>query len=263
MARSFSDRQTELWAFIKRADRKNSKLAIFIHGWRGGYLSTWGDLAQYLEIHADTHDVFREWDYLFLGYETYSVSSLLDIAELVAERWSKASRGEPPFEQQYEKLALVGHSLGTLGIRQLLCALSIQPNGLLTAIKKVLLLGSPMNGSPLAGYADIGPLFDLFRGKVGALHPDSYQINDALRPDGQILKMLHTWNSTVRKNNYPNIPIKVVLGTNDRVVGPKGMTQWDGDTEVRTTPHSHSTLCKVPGGQTEALIIDELKGVLA
>ena len=128
MARAFYDRQKEHWAFVKRTDAPNSGLVIFIHGFRGSYLSTWGQLANFLTFHSDSHKVLKTWDYLFLGYETYSIGSFLEIAAIMAGQWRLASTGAPPFdENKYSRLALFGHSLGTLGIRQMLCAVSEQP----------------------------------------------------------------------------------------------------------------------------------------
>lgn len=91
MTRKFFDRQKERWAYVRRTDRANDGLVIFVHGFRGSYLSTWGELANFLTQHADSDRVLQNWDYLFVGYETYSIDTYLEIARIVASQWKKAS----------------------------------------------------------------------------------------------------------------------------------------------------------------------------
>lgn len=263
MARQTHDHQREKWALIQRTDRANTKLAIFVHGWHGGHLSTWGDLARFLELHADQNRVLGDWDYLFLGYETYSVGNLLNIARIIATQWREASRGNRPFSHRYASLALIGHSLGTLGIRQLLCAVSEQPSGMLRALHCVLFFGSPLNGSPLVSVAGLVRLKDLIKGRWGAALPGAYQINDALRSDGQILQMLQVWNESARHSKIHKLTIKVIIGTDDKVVYRAGLAQWQGD-DVRTRAVGHLQMCKVhyKGANTQALILNELEGEL-
>lgn len=264
MTRQLFDRQKELWAYVRRTDTANQKLVIFIHGFRGTYLSTWGDLADYLNQHADAHHVLREWDYLFLGYETYSIETFLDIARIVAGQWEKASTQRPPFDQNnYSQLALFGHSLGTLGLRQLICAMSRQPAGMLAALKATVLFGSPLNGSSITGLASLAPLADLWSSKLASLRPSAYKITRALKPNSHELKMLHTWNETIRKfGNGQFGPAKVILGTDDLVVGTGGMANWAGDQEFMTgMPHSEMVKTRNVGSATQNSVLDELKGL--
>jgi hypothetical protein len=37
----FDNRPEELLGFLRRADQANTKLAVFVHSFFGGYLSTW------------------------------------------------------------------------------------------------------------------------------------------------------------------------------------------------------------------------------
>lgn len=264
MTRELIDRQKALWAHVRRTDVANNKLVIFIHGFRGTYLSTWGRLADYLKQHAEDHPVLREWDYLFLGYETYSIKNFLEIGNIVGTQWKLASARRPPFDgNNYSQLALFGHSLGTLGLRQLLCAMSEHPHGMLDALKATVLFGSPLNGSSLTGLAALAPLADAAKGKFGALLPDSYAIARALEPNSGELKMLHTWNATMRQVAKGKFgPCKVVLGTDDAVVGTGGLAQWDGD-EEETTGMTHSSMIKTvnEGLNTRNTVLDMLKGL--
>lgn len=264
MTRELFDRQRERWAYVRRSDAVNDKLVIFVHGFRGSYLSTWGDLANFLQKHSESHTVLAQWDYLFVGYETYSIGSFLDIADIIITKWRDASTRAPPFDQNsYSKLALVGHSLGTLGIRQLLCAMSEQPSGMLDALKATVLFGSPLNGSSLAGIAGLAPIGDLFLGKPAALLPGAYKIARALQPDSSELKMLQTWNKTIRNFGKGTFgPSNVILGTDDHVVGTGGLAKWEGDVESKTAM-SHSQMVKTIGvtATTQGAVLDVLKGL--
>src|SRR5262245_16065337 len=132
--RDLVHRDKELFALIYRSDIQNDKLAIFVHGFHGNYLTTWGGLSDQLFVGADSRPTFCDWDYVFLGYKTSDVATYLDIAQLIWDQWRKADRGDPPYKHRYNKLALLGHSLGTLGIRQAVCASSYHPSNILRAL---------------------------------------------------------------------------------------------------------------------------------
>jgi hypothetical protein len=245
--RQFLDRSREEWAFIRRTDHDNSCLAIFVHGFRGNYLTTWGNLPTALEKWADEHQTLQNWDYLFIGYETASIRNLIAIAQLISTQWKLASSGAPPFDHQYNHLSLFGHSLGTLGIRQLLCASSEQPDQFADSLHSVAFFGSPLNGSPLAPFSRLTALLDVASGKGSGLLgllPGGFAIKDSLQPDGAPLKMLRCWNETIRK--HVNLPdISVYQGTNDWVVGPLGKEEkWKGD-EIVATAMDHTSISKI------------------
>lgn len=265
VARAFFDRQKERWAYIRRTDVANTGLVIFIHGFRGSYLSTWGELANFLTHYSDTDDALAAWDYLFLGYETYSIGSYLEIADILTSQWRKASTSTPPYDRNnYSQLALFGHSLGTLAIRQMLCAISEQPQGMLQALKATVLFGSPLNGSSLAGIAGLAKIADAVSGKPAALLPGSYRIARALEPGNAEMKMLQIWNKTVRTHGgIPFSPTKVILGTDDQVVGTGGLAEWFGD-EISMTSMDHSQLCKIDnvGVSTQGTVLDMLRGLV-
>jgi len=264
VTRQLFDRQADLWAYVRRTDSANEGLVIFVHGFRGSYLSTWGDLANFLTHHADDHDKLAKWDYLFVGYETYSVDTYLNIAKIVASQWAKASDCAPPFDQnKYRRLALFAHSLGTLGIRQLLCAVSEQPAGMTDALKATVLFGSPLNGSPLAGLAGIFKIVDTLKGKPAAALPGGFRIRHALKEGNPELEMLRIWCQTMRIHGKDKFgPIKVIQGTDDQVVGTGKLVSWDGD-QVITTPKDHIQMVKITdaGAATYGTVLDELKGL--
>lgn len=217
------------WAFIHNTKRRNIKLAIFLHGFWGNYLTTWGKLPQMLHDHAATAKPFRDWDYLFLGYDTKKVKLYSEIAVIARSKWEQARDGAPPFDHRYTKLALFAHSLGTLGVRQLLCAWK-QPKTIEQTIKSVTLLGSPLNGSSLAKMLNI-----IERGLI-------WPIASALRPDSPQLQMLREWvEDSYVKHPWPQST--VVVGHNDRVVGNE-LEKWAGDSEPFMVGLDHSSICK-------------------
>lgn len=264
MARQFFDRQKQHWAYVRRSDAANNKLVIFIHGFRGSYLSTWGELANYLTEHSDSDPKLAEWDYLFLGYETYSIGTFLAIAEIIASQWRSASSCDPPFERNaYKHLAIFAHSLGTLGVRQLLCAISLQPQGMSAALRKAVLFGSPLNGSHLAGLGSLGRFMDAAKGRPASLLPGSFRILEALKVGNAELEMLCVWSHTMRAHGrVPFGPTRIIMGADDHVVGRETLVDW-GDDEKHTTAMSHRAMVKISnaGGNTQGTVIDELRAL--
>jgi hypothetical protein len=125
---------------------------------------------------------------------------------------AQAAKGDSPFDHRYEKVALFGHSLGTLGIRQTLCARFKASSRFYDALHSITFFGTPLNGSPLA-------LFCPF-----------YKIADALQPANPQIRMLRVWaESTFDRDPWPTA--KVVLGQGDWVVGQsfKELVRWPGD----------------------------------
>lgn len=234
--RKIINRVREQWAFLPAA-YANNRLALFVHGYGGSYLGTWGRLPDLLAEHADSYPSFSNWDYLFIGYDTNNVETYLDIAYLICTEWGKAERGDAPFNRPYGRLALFGHSLGTLAIRQLLCAKSIQPSRLINCLHSITLFGAPINGSPLAKFAIFSP------------------IAAALKPKNPQLRMLRQWVEDA-SGYHPWPAVKVVLGLDDKVVGHTwgGFLKWPGDADVEWTNYDHGALVKPPAWDNSHLI---------
>jgi len=244
--RNFQDRQGEHWTLIKGSSN-NTRLAIFVHGFLGNHLTTWGRLPELLQANADTDPVLVTWDFLFIGYSTNAVASYLDIARLISTQLHLACEGQPPFSHQYERFALLGHSLGTLGIRQLLCAKALHHPGMIDKLHSIMLFGTPLNGSRLA----------MFGGLLGG------SITKALEPGNPQLRMLHAWTESI----YPSLAwkeVKLVLGTEDRVVGfdHVDLVKFPGD-----APNpilwglNHSSMVK-PASWEASTVRDLIVGVL-
>lgn len=243
--RKFTDRPETKWALLSSEDRLNDSLCIFIHGFYGNYLSTWGKIPQLLRSHADQDQACKEWDFLFVGYATGNVESYLDISKIIVTEWRKARNGEAPYRTRYKRFTLVGHSLGTLGIRQLLCAQALQPDGTIRDLKSVLLFGTPLSGSSLAKYAIWS------------------SIGSALKDNNPQMRMLRVWTqSTVENIKWP--PVRVILGLDDKVVGATKaeLIKWEGDVDpVDVNNLDHGTLVKP--NHWNSLVINYLQNALA
>jgi hypothetical protein len=244
--RDYLNRNREQWALIRKPSAPpNTKLGIFVHGFRGNYLATWGKIPELLAEHADDDPILTEWDYLFVGYATRDVSTYLDIAALICTNWRRASKGDAPHVHPYTRLALFGHSLGTLGIRQALCATSTHSDGMIDAVHSVTLFGTPLNGSPLAG---MGSWF--------------YSVADALKPENPQLRMLKVWSEgSYAQRPWPNV--RVVLGQGDWVVGQQfnELVSWPGDAAADQTVLNHSDLVK-SDAWTSCCVVDYLRSAL-
>lgn len=236
--RDFLDRNREKWAYLVSASAPTRQLAIFVHGYTGDYLGTWGKLPQMLLQEADARPVFQDWDYVFLGYSTKAIDCCLDIARRIATEIQKAQVGAAPYRAPYERFALFGHSLGTLGIRQLLCAAALHtPPNLLQLLHSVTLFGTPVNGSPWAKFGQV--LFD---------------VSDALKPESPQLRMLKVWtDGAYRLQPWP--ATRVMLGLEDAVVGSKfaDLINWAGDTQAQTVELGHLAMVK-PNDWNSAVI---------
>lgn len=241
-AYEYTDRPSENFAYFYNPHRANEHLAIFIHGFRGGYVTTWGQLSNLLRDHAASDEFFRTRDYFFLGYSSFQIDSYLDIARRISTEWHRALQGEKPFVRTYQHFALFGHSLGTLGIRQLLAACSLHPEHGFTSLEKVCLFGSPINGSALARVAY------------------GYRIRHALIPGNPQIRMLKTWSSCAYKS-HPWPRARLVLGQGDMVVGDdnQDLVDWAGDGNTTETTLDHGKLVKPPEWK-ESVVFDMIQG---
>lgn len=239
--RDFKDRNAEQVAWIPRIDQSNRKLAIFVHGFFGHYLETWqGFPERFNTAECDTKPVFRDWDYFFLGYDTKRQKTYLDVSNLIVRRWKDAIGGGGMFAEHgpYEKVALLGHSLGTLGIRQALCAVSLyHPSELLPTLHKVGYYGTPQAGSYLAKFASL-----------------AVDIAEALKPTSQQLRMLFEWVKTgFILRPWPLV--RTMHGQDDQVVLAQTpwLVTWHGDDQPTISTRDHTGMCKPQGWNDEAM----------
>ena len=243
------DRQQEHWSLLRKPQGGVGRsLAIFVHGFLGDHITTWGRLPEMLNEHAPNEASLADWDFLFMGYATREMLSYLDIAHLIATQWERAAAGRPPFGGGYKRLALFGHSLGTLGIRQLLCAGVLHPKGMLEALHSVTLFGTPLNGSPLADYS----LAELRGGPIA----------ESLKPGNPQLRMLRIWNQSLQPLLHWK-DVRIVLGADDWVVGSKyaDLIDFAGDSKPSVLNFDHKHLVKPQTWESSA-IRDEIVAAL-
>jgi pimeloyl-ACP methyl ester carboxylesterase len=226
--RDLINRPEEQWALLRRSDKSLSSLAVFVHGFVGNYLSTWGRLPELIHENADAEPPFSEWDYLFIGYSTSAVETYLDIAVRLETFLRRASSNDRALRRTYKRFALFGHSLGALGIRQFLCA-TVLNEKLLEAVQSVSLFGCPIDGSPLAGFGAL-------------LFP---KIASALKPDNPQLRMLRTWAKCGHMAR-PWPLTRLIVGGEDMVIGDKKMwfVEWPNDDRPTMTNFDHRKLVK-------------------
>ena len=89
------DRQQDLFLLLRKpAAPAGRSLAIFIHGFLGDHVTTWGRLPEMLRENAPSEPLLDSWDFLFLGYSTRQIVSYLDIAHIIATQWTVAAAGK-------------------------------------------------------------------------------------------------------------------------------------------------------------------------
>jgi triacylglycerol esterase/lipase EstA (alpha/beta hydrolase family) len=245
---AWTNRVTDLFALQQRSDTPNDSLCILVHGFRGTYLGTWGKLPEVIRTSRKT-DILHGWDYCYVGYETWQIATFLDIAERVGQRVTQARAGQAPFDRKYKRFAFAGHSLGTLGIRQLFCAGLLNGQIASSEIKGAVLYGTPIAGSWMAKFSSPLRVKDTLvkglklwkAGKTPAL-PNKFSIAEALKVNSPQIRMLHKWTSCANHGRQWPV-IRKAYGTRDAVVHPglRELVEWAGDDQQQYTVESSHT----------------------
>lgn len=206
----------------------NDALCLFIHGLFGSEVATWGDLPEALRQDAQHDEKLAKWDYAFVGYNWATIPSFLDLADLISATINDARNAQHGFPCHYRRFVLVGYSLGTLGIRQLLCNCQVHPPGMLADLKSVILIGSPLVGSALASSAH------QITGRLGF-----FPILDQLRLASPAIRALQQWTACGHANHaWPTV--QNYIGVYDWIAhgGMRSLVNWAGD-----NPIAHTLLC--------------------
>jgi pimeloyl-ACP methyl ester carboxylesterase len=118
---------------------ENSYIAIFVHGFTGDYLKTWGKLPELLQADPSLY----EYDFLFWGYP----SRLFRKNEDVGTTGKHLKTEIDYLSKPYNKIVLIGHSMGGLVIRSYIVQALIDGKGKdLKHIADVMLFGVPNEG---------------------------------------------------------------------------------------------------------------------
>lgn len=105
-------RSPEFGVLQANEDLSNKKLMVFVHGFYGDCMSTWGDLPRLLLQDEDLSKV----DFCFLGYKS-TVADVPTLGRYLSHVFRKAADGQEPFPIKYQKFIVVAHSLGGAGVR--------------------------------------------------------------------------------------------------------------------------------------------------
>ncbi|PON14871.1 hypothetical protein C2W62_26795 [Candidatus Entotheonella serta] len=117
----------------------NTRLAIFVHGFIGDYLETWGKFPELLQADSSLDN----YDFLFWGYPSRFFRQNEDIGTTGKHLKSEIDYLAKPCA----KIVLIGHSMGGLVIRSYLVQAFIDGKGRdLNTIADVLLFGVPNEG---------------------------------------------------------------------------------------------------------------------
>ena len=232
--------------------RSNKALCIFVHGFFGVAKATWGDLLEAIRQHAHQDAVLNNWDHAFIGYDWASIPSFLDIADIIATTIVDAQNAQHGFSEKYTRFVLIGYSLGTLGIRQLLCNCQRQPPKLLAQLKAVVLIGSPIVGSAIALAGS------KLTARLGVI-----PILDQLGFASPAIRSLKDWTSCGYAG-HPWPTVEMYVGIHDWVAHgtARSLVHWAGDNRHANTLMSGHDLNSATSGGRASLVWSVLRSAL-
>ncbi len=233
-------------ALLKNKNKKNKILAVFVHGFTGNYLSTWGDFPELLM--QDPR--LLNFDFLYWGYSSNLVipkeDYILDnVKQLFTQFLSKHKTNqhievvahglqtELNYLEGYDEISLIGHSLGGLVIRSYIIQ-NLRENRLdnLERIKKInqiILFGTPNEG------------LDIANNKL--LNGFNNQIHDLGSYNEFIKTLREDWVELVFKNKSLDLSTLMVAGEDDYFVPFEQVSKYFRDsTEI--TQGNHETMIK-------------------
>ncbi|MEH6535471.1 MAG: caspase family protein [Psychroserpens sp.] len=234
-----SERKEIVTSFRKTEGATN--LLLFIHGFSGEASDTYGKIPEMLCENSKMDG----WDMLPLGYSQYVKPELgKDIWAAVEDVNKIADYLVTSFKYKFEKynrIAIVGHSLGGLVAQRALIEI---PEKLRSKLSHVLLFGTPSAG------IDSELLTRLWNNKYAEMSSDGPFIK----------KLREDWNTTF-KDPYP-FKLKVVGATNDEFVSNKSCYSSFKEEHHVTISGSHLTMIKPNDENTDCynLILDTLTG---
>ena len=176
--------EPEDWVFFA-SHSQPTRLAVFVHGFKGKNLATWGDFP----YSGSSSAWVRETDMLFVGYP--STKEAVSASEYRIRKWLPKFFPAPPptalsingidcrpiLDNPYRELVLIGHSLGGLVLRRALTEIAticLQGQG---ATEEPLLSGRLRLFSPAtAGFRPSGHL-----GRLLSIPPAELTLYIALR----------------------------------------------------------------------------------
>jgi len=127
-----------------------TKLILFVHGFLGDAVETWGEFENLLTKHE--RDIFENYDVRFFDYP----SGILNDPKI--QTLAKALRTSIEHDYpEYDEIVLVCHSMGGLVAKKyLLDEIKFHEVDILK-VKKVIFYDTPHNGADIANYGKIFP----------------------------------------------------------------------------------------------------------
>jgi hypothetical protein len=218
-------------------NKKNKSLAVFVHGFTGNYISTWGQLPELLT----TDPGLQHFDFLFWGYSSDLLfpkgEFIIDnIRQLLTQFISKhktsqhievVAQGlqtELDYLDDYDNIVLIGHSLGGLVIRsfiiQNLKSYKKKNFARIKKIKQILLFGTPNEGLDLANNKILSSL--------------NNQISDMGSYNEFINSLREEWVELVFKNKNLKFSTLMIAGEDDYFVPFEQVTKYFRDSRELT-----------------------------
>jgi pimeloyl-ACP methyl ester carboxylesterase len=131
----------ELGVIYSTTPPQGDTILLFVHGWIGDYNVTWGSTTLLILDAAE----FLSVDFCFLGYDT-PVAGLSELGMYLNSVVRRAANGEAPFARRYERVLVIAHSLGGLGLRSGLLTLARDDPQLFSRVSECLVLAPPLFG---------------------------------------------------------------------------------------------------------------------
>ena len=229
--------------FINNPKNKDENIVIFLHGFRGNYISTWGDLATLLEKDKNT----KECDFLFLGYPSGFFKNLKieSIANFLETRIKVLNKS-------YKNIILIGHSMGGLVIRSYILETLLKGKGNnLEKIKQIILLGTPNCGLENSLWLK--------------LFPDDHPVNQMKIFSDYLSRLNNYWEHNVKTDRISAHQRKIktiaVFGMEDSIVNEQSVRCDNKFDEFDSIHGDHESMVKIHDKNSLAykLILKELQ----
>jgi hypothetical protein len=222
--------------FINK-NKRNKNLAVFVHGFTGNYLSTWGALPDLLT--SDPR--LLHFDFLFWGYSSNFIVPKEEfvtdnIKQLFTQFLSKhktnqhidvVAQGlqtELKYLEEYDNIVLIGHSLGGLVIRSYIIQnlREMKKDNLerINKINQIILFGTPNEGLDVANNKLLGKLNNQIY-DMGSYN----EFTNTLREE---------WVELVFKNRDLTFSTLMVAGEDDYFVPFEQVTKYFRDSRELT-----------------------------
>ena len=212
----------------------NKKSAIiFIHGFKGGMLDTWGDTLAYLR----KDKAFDHWDFIALGYNTNLIPGILKGLWTAAPPINVIGQNlkgqiESLLAQGYKSVSICAHSMGGLATQSAVLQLDDQT---LSKLHAVIMFGTPSGG--------------LVKARLGRFIND--QVKDMAAGSSFVTDLRERWNQ--RFKNGMTFGFLAVAGDADEFV-PRTSSLDPFDEEYRKIIGGNHLVIVKPQRETDQTV---------